>query len=87
MFFARVAATPTRPPPSSSAAAQIWLREAATTAPAAVSAYEIACHLIELGRNANGCTSVRYTDGNAAVPHTPALTRVLHSERTNGSGL
>ena len=27
----------------------------------------------ECGRNANGWTSVRYTDGNAAVPQTPAL--------------
>ena len=48
---------------------------------------EITCQRIECGKKANGWTSVLYTDGNAAVPHTPALIRVPQSERTNGRGL
>ena len=48
---------------------------------------EMTCQCTECGRNANGWTSARYTDGNAAVPQTPALMRSLQSERTNGSGL
>ena len=35
------------------------------------------------GRNWNPCTSVRYTDGKAAVPHTPVLMRRPDNERTN----
>ena len=56
-------------------------------APAVVSVYDSTCQRIECGRNANGCTSVRYTDGNAAVPQTPALIFVPQRDRTKGSGL
>ena len=87
MFFAIVTARPTRPLPSSSATAQWCSPVEKTMRPASVNSVEIACHRIECGRKANGCTSVRYTDGNGAVPHTPALIRVPHNERTNGSGL
>jgi hypothetical protein len=87
MFLAIVKARPTTPLPSSSAAAHEWPPIAATVPPITVSRNEKACHLIEWGRNANGCTSVRYTEGNAAVPHTPALIFVPHNDRTNGSGL
>jgi hypothetical protein len=82
-----VTAMPMTPVKSSRYAAQRWRPVSATNAPVNVSANEITCHLIECGRNANGCTSVRYTDGKAAVPQTPALIRVPHSDRTKGSGL
>src|SRR5271154_5592515 len=86
-FFAIVTATPTRPQPSSRADAHSCVRSAPTVRPAMVRTKESTCQRIECGRNANGWTSVRYTDGKAAVPHTPALIRVPQSERTNGSGL
>src|SRR5262249_51788455 len=80
MFFPTVPARPTPPLNSSNAAAQACTRVAATPMPRIVRMDEITCQWIECGRNANGCTSVRYTDGNAAVPHTPALTRVPQSD-------
>ena len=86
-FLVTVTARPMRPVPSRSAAAQSCVRSAATMMPASVRTNENTCHRIEWGRNANGCTSARYTDGNAAVPQTPALMRVPQSDRTNGSGL
>src|SRR2546427_3751328 len=86
-FFAIVTAMPIMPLPSSSAAVQSCLPVEATPAPAIARMKESTCHLMECGRKANGCTSVRYTDGNAAVPQTPALMRVPHSDRTDGSGL
>src|SRR5436309_15899080 len=86
-FFVTVTAMPIKPPPRRSAAAQACLRVAATPEPTSVNANDSTCQRTECGRNANGCTSVRYTEGNAAVPHTPALMRVPESDRTNGSGL
>src|SRR5262249_32687172 len=86
-FFEIVTMMPTRPVASMSAAAHLWLPVTATATPIVASTNEKNCHLIECGRNAKGWTSVRYTEGNAAVPHTPALIRVPQSERTNGSGL
>src|SRR5581483_11474179 len=86
-FFETVSATPTPPVASSRMAAHSCNPVAATTSPTSVSTNEIACHRTECGRNANGWTSVRYTDGNAAVPQTPALIFVPHNDRTNGRGL
>ena len=87
MFFPIVTASPTIPLPSRSAAAHQCSPVATTARPARVITNEMTCHRIECGMNANGWTSARYTDGNAAVPQTPALMRVPHSERTKGSGL
>ncbi len=77
---------PSAPSVSSNAAAPVN-GESSAPAPASVASVAIASQSGECGRNCAALTSVRYTDGNAAVPHTPVLTRRPDSERTNGSGL
>src|SRR5581483_1665935 len=86
-FLATVTATPTAPVDSRRIAAHSCVPMAPTPTPMSNSTNDSTCQRIECGRNANGWTSVRYTDGNAAVPQTPALIFVPHSDRTNGSGL
>ena len=77
---------PSNPIVSSSAAAPVN-GDSSTAAPAIAASVERASQSGECGRNCAALMSVRYTDGKAAVPQIPVLTRRPESDRTKGSAL
>src|SRR5262245_29638279 len=62
-------------------------RSSHARAEAASASAQASCHEPECGRELQGFASVRYTEGNPAVPNGPVFSRFVRRDRRNGRGL